>query len=65
MSVAPEFDEVWRWDGWTTFNESLSGGAVDSEGNVVLAGTQGFQSEQYNAYDDTFFNVGVSGDSPL
>lgn len=51
--VAPEFDEVWRWDGWTTADETLFGGAVDSDGNVILVGSQGWAFEE-DFLDDTF-----------
>lgn len=51
---ATEFDEVWRWDGWTTANDISSGGAVDEDGNVVLVGSQGTITMSYNPDDDTF-----------
>ena len=51
--VAPEFDQAWRWDGWTTADESAYDGAVDSDGNVVLVGAQGRAFEE-DLFDDTF-----------
>ncbi|CAB1110486.1 unnamed protein product [Ectocarpus sp. CCAP 1310/34] len=61
MSVAtPEFDEVWRWDGWTTSDETLTHGAVDSDGDVVLVGTQGYAAAE-DLVDDTFVDA-YSGD---
>lgn len=60
MSVtAPEFDEVWQWDGWTTFDESPYNGAVDSDGNIIMVGSQGREVEYY---DDTTFVNAESGD---
>ncbi|CAN0511657.1 unnamed protein product [Ectocarpus sp. 12 AP-2014] len=61
MSVAtPEFDEVWRWDGWTTLDDHANDGAVDSDGNVVLVGSQGYVAAEYTI-DDTFEDA-YSGD---
>ncbi|CAM9101347.1 unnamed protein product [Ectocarpus sp. 6 AP-2014] len=56
----PEFDEVWRWDGWTTLDEHTNDGAVDLGGNVVLVGTQGYAAAEYTI-DDTFEDA-YSGD---
>ncbi|CAN0300311.1 unnamed protein product, partial [Scytosiphon promiscuus] len=61
MSVSPAFNEVWRWDGWTTSDESLNDGAIDTEGNIILVGSSSFYSVPSGAYDDTF-NDAVSGD---
>ena len=58
--AAPEFDELWRWAGWTTANESANGGAVDSDGNVIMVGVKGIEIE-YND-DTTTFNDAESGD---
>ncbi|CAM9594564.1 unnamed protein product [Ectocarpus sp. 13 AM-2016] len=58
--VVPGFDEVWRWDGWTTSDEILTHGAVDSNGDVVLVGTQGYSSVE-DILDDTFEDT-YSGD---
>lgn len=61
MSVAaPEFDNLWRWDGWTTADETANEGAVDSEGNLIMVGSTGFESET-DPYDDTFADA-ESGD---
>lgn len=63
MSVTEEleFDEVWRWDGWTTADESINDGAVDLDGNLILVGSQGSTSVSANPYDDTFNEV-TAGD---
>lgn len=47
-----EFNEVWSWDGWTTLDESINDGAVDTDGNLVLVGSQG--REEVELDDDTF-----------
>ncbi|CBJ29523.1 hypothetical protein Esi_0149_0082 [Ectocarpus siliculosus] len=61
MSAAfPEFDEVWRWDGWTTLDEHTNDGAVDLDGNVVLVGSQGYAAAE-DLLDDTFVDA-YSGD---
>ncbi|CAM9614843.1 unnamed protein product [Ectocarpus sp. 13 AM-2016] len=61
MSVAtPEFDEVWRWDGWTTLDDHANDGTVDSDGNVVLVGSQGYAAAE-DLVDDTFEDA-YSGD---
>lgn len=59
-SIAPEFDEVWRWDGWTTLDEQVEDGAVDADGNIVLVETQGYATEE-DYLDDTFEDA-LSGD---
>ncbi|CAM9101066.1 unnamed protein product [Ectocarpus sp. 6 AP-2014] len=56
----PEFDEVWRWDGWTTLDDHANDGAVDSDGNVVLVGSQGYAAVE-DTIDDTFVDA-YSGD---
>lgn len=61
MSEKPIFDEAWRWNGWTTTHEEVTDGAVDSEGNIVLVGSQGYWSLKKNVDDDTFTD-GYSGD---
>ncbi|CAM9663315.1 unnamed protein product [Scytosiphon promiscuus] len=61
MSVSPSFDEEWRWDGWTTSDESLTDGAIDSEGNIILVGSSSLYTVPSGAYDDTFVDE-VSGD---
>ncbi|CAN0261359.1 unnamed protein product, partial [Hapterophycus canaliculatus] len=61
MSAAPAFDEVWRWDGWTTLDESTRSGAVDLEGNIILVGSQSFEAVSYDPDDDTFIDA-FSGD---
>lgn len=60
MSVG--FNEVWRWDGWTTADETAtcSDGAVDSDGNVVMVGYAGVVAST-DRYDDTFQDA-ESGD---
>lgn len=59
-ATAPEFDEVWRWDGWTTIDDTANGGAVDLDGNLVLVGSQGGESVS-DPYDDTFVEE-IAGD---
>ncbi|CAM9663524.1 unnamed protein product, partial [Scytosiphon promiscuus] len=61
MSVSPVFNELWRWNGWTTSHESLGDGAIDSEGNIILVGSSNLYTVPNGAYDDTFVDE-VSGD---
>eukprot|EP00752_Nemacystus_decipiens_P014994 g13351.t1 len=59
--VAPEFDQVWRYGGWTTTADEIANdGAVDSDGSVILVGSQGRVFEQ-DELDDTFVDE-TSGD---
>lgn len=51
--MTPAFDEVWRWAGWTTSDEEVTDGAVDSEENFVLVGSQGYEAVPSSVYDDT------------
>lgn len=44
-TAMPEFDEVWRWDGWTTESDQSNGGAIGSGGSVILVGSQGVVAE--------------------
>lgn len=60
-AIEPEFDEIWRWDGWTTSDDFAYDGAVDLDGNVILVGSQGTTTVSSNPYDDTFTDV-TSGD---
>ena len=55
--VTPEFNEVWRYEGWgNNETDGANAGAVDSDGNLILAGSQGFDSTP-SLYDDTFTNT--------
>ena len=47
-----EFNEEWNWNGWTTLDEIVNGGAVDADGNLVLVGSQGRAALELD--DDTF-----------
>lgn len=62
MSVAaPEFNELWRWDGWSTVDETAGKGVVDLDGNVIIVGSRGLEAESISPYDDTFSDA-ESGD---
>lgn len=54
-----EFNEEWAWGGWTTLDESVNDGAVDTDGNLVLVGSQGRKAHEFD--DDTFVNE-LAGD---
>ena len=59
-AVIPEFNEEWRYEGWT--NDETDGayhGAVDSDGDFILAGVQGFEATSLS--DDTFTSTLASG----
>lgn len=47
-----EFNEEWNWDGWTPLDEMINGGAVDTDGNLILVGSQGREALELD--DDTF-----------
>lgn len=51
--TTPEFIQEWRWEGWTTGNETANGGAVDFDNNVIIVGGYGFAA-MLNEEDDTF-----------
>lgn len=54
-----EFNEEWSWDGWTTLDESIDGGAVDADGSLILVGSQG---EKALELDDDIFVDESAGD---
>lgn len=61
MSAATvQFKEIWRYQGWETSTEYVYDGAIDSFGNLILAGVQGYRSVDLD--DDTTFVTEVAGD---
>ena len=59
-TVAPVFSESWRYAGWTSFQESAAGGAVDSGGNLVLCGKSNGLS--FSISRDSSYTSTVSAD---
>lgn len=56
---AIELTEQWHWEGWTTADEEAHGGAVDSDGNLLLVG---IQNNEVITYNDDLYASGGSED---
>lgn len=53
--ATPEFNVEWRYEGFSTGDEIGIDSAIDSDGNIIIAGVQGYRSYA-NDEDDTFTN---------